>query len=152
MTGVNTTYRKWASFVDELESIDVMPSNRFKEAFENVSRAWYLRTEASRRIFLEEIVLLPEIKGKLRTFPEIEMSVETIGPKKRKLTGKTDYTVGFGKIYDLFGKAPPRELHLVAIEAKSNFGDDDLWQCVAEAATLYKSRKDAGKSLAIYLY
>ena len=151
VTGVDTTYREWTSFVDDLESIEVVPSNRFKESFENVSKAWHLRTEAGRRIFLnlflEEIVLLPEFEGKLKIFPEIELSVETKGPKKRKLTGKTDYTVGFGfgKGYDLLGKTPPRELHLVAIEAKRDFGDDDLWQCVAEAATLYKSRKDAGK-------
>jgi hypothetical protein len=46
---------------------------------------------------------------------------------------------------DKFGTAPPRELHVVAVEAKTSFGDDDLWQCVAETATLYKSRKDADK-------
>jgi hypothetical protein len=83
----------------------------------------------------------------LRIFPEIEMSVESKGPKKRKLNGKTDYTVGFGKGIDIFDNTPPRELHLVAIEAKnSSLDEDDLWQCVAETATLYKSRKDAGKA------
>ena len=149
VTGVDTTYREWTSFFDELESIDVVPSNRFKESFENVCKAWHLRTEAGRRIFLNlflsEIVLLPEFNGKLRIFPEIEMSIETNGAKKRRITGKTDYTVGFGKTYDIFDKTPPRELHLVAIEAKKSFEDEDLWECVAEAATLYKSRKDAGK-------
>ncbi|KAJ3299879.1 hypothetical protein HDV03_002575, partial [Kappamyces sp. JEL0829] len=68
------------------------------------------------------------------------MSVtETLGHKKRKLYGKTDYTVGFGKKYDNFdGNAVPQELHLVAIEAKLRVGDD-FWQCVAEAAALWKS-------------
>ena len=47
----------------------------------------------------------------------------------------------------MFDNTPPCELLLVAIEAKNSSLDDvDLWQCVAEAATLYKSRKDAGKS------
>jgi len=93
------------------------------------------------------IVLLPEFKNALRIFPEIEMSVESSGPKKRKLNGKTDYTVGLGKDIDIFDNTPPRELHLVAIEAKnSSLDEDDLWQCVAETATLYKSRKDAGKA------
>lgn len=41
---------------------------------------------------------------------------------------------------------PPKELHLIAIEAKTRWGEDDYWQCVAETATLYKSRKDAEKA------
>ena len=51
-------------------------------------------------------------KNTLRIFPEIEMSVESSGPKKRKLNGKTDYTVGFGKDIDIFDNTPPRELPL----------------------------------------
>ncbi len=70
---------------------------------------------------------------------------ETVGNKKRKIAGNTDYTIGLGKGYHIFGKAPPVELHLVAIEAKVDWGQSDYWQCVAETATLYKSRKDAGK-------
>jgi hypothetical protein len=80
----------------------------------------------------------------LRIFPEIEMSVESNGPKKGKLSGKTE---GFGKDVDIFENTPPRELHLVVIEAKkSSLDQDNLWQCVAETATIYKSRKDARKS------
>ncbi len=128
----------------------MFPSAGFRESFENIARAFHLRTEAGRRIylnlFLSDIVLRSEFKNTLRIFPEIEMSVESTGPKKRRLNGKTDYTVGFGKHYDLFDNTPPRELHLVAIETKRGTDDDDLWQCAAEAAALYKSRKDAGKS------
>ena len=150
VTGINYKYRQWTSVTSELDE-SVVPSSGFHEAFENVSRAFHMRTEAGRRIFLNlflsDIVLLPEFKNTLRIFPEIEMSVESSGPKKRKLNGKTDYTVGFGKDIDIFDNTPPRELHLVAIEAKnSSMDDEDLWQCVAETATLYKSRKDAGKS------
>ena len=148
VTGIDYKYREWTSFtLDE----DVKPSTDFKKAHENVSKAFHLRTEAGRRIFLNlflsDIVLLPEFKNYLRIFPEIEMSVESNGPKKRKLNGRTDYTVGFGKDYDVFDNTPPRELHLVAVETKpKKMEEDDLWQCVAEAATLYKTRKDAGKS------
>jgi hypothetical protein len=148
VTGIDYKYREWTSFtIDE----DVKPSPDFKKAYENVSRAFHMRTEAGRRIFLNlflsDIVLLPEFKYSLRIFPEIEMSVESSGPKKRKLNGKTDYTVGFGKDVDIFDNTSPRELHLVAIEAKnSSMDEDDLWQCVAETATLYKSRIDAKKS------
>jgi hypothetical protein len=148
VTGIDYKYREWTSFtLDE----DVKPSADSKKAYENVSRAFHMRTEAGRRIFLNlflsDIVLLPELKNSLRIFPKIEMCIESSGPKKRKLNGKTDYTVGFGKDVDIFENTPPRELHLVAIEAKnSSMDQDDLWQCVAETATLYKSRKDAGKS------
>ena len=150
VTGINYKYREWTSFTSELDET-VIPSPRFQQDYENVSKAFHMRTEAGRRIFLNlflsDIVLLPEFKNALRIFPEIEMSVESSGPKKRKLNGKTDYTVGFGKDIDIFDNTPPRELHLVAIEAKnSSLDEDDLWQCVAETATLYKSRKDAGKA------
>ncbi|KAJ2994605.1 hypothetical protein HDV02_001464 [Globomyces sp. JEL0801] len=141
VTGINYKYRLWTSFTSELD----------ETAYENASRAFHMRTEAGRRIFLNlflsEIVLLPEFNNMLRIFPEIEMSVESKGPKKRKLIGKTDYTVGFGNDIDIFDNTPPGELHLVAIEAKnSSLDEEDLWQCVAETATLYKSRKIAGKA------
>ena len=150
VTGISYNYREWTSFTSELDET-VFPSPGFQQAYENVSKAFHMRTEAGRRIFLNlflsDIVLLPEFKNVLRIFPEIEMSVESKGPKKRKLNGKTDYTVGFGKDIDIFDNTPPRELHLVAIEAKnSSLDENDLWQCVAETATLYKSRKDAGKA------
>jgi hypothetical protein len=148
VTGINTKFRQWTSFTQELDET-VFPSPGFKVSFENISKAFHMRTEAGRRIFLNlflsDIILLPEFKNTLRIFPEIEMSVETKGPKKRKLNGKTDYTIGFGKDFDIMDNTPPRELHMVALEAKTRFGDDDLWQCVAETATLYKSRKDAKK-------
>ena len=149
VTKINCEYRPWTAFASELDET-VIPSSGFQQAFENVSKAFHMRTEAGRRIFLNlflsDIVLLPAFNNSLRIFPEIEMSVESTGPKKRKLNGKTDYTVGFGKNIDIFDNTPPRELHLVAIEAKnSSLDEDDLWQCVAETATLYKSRKDAHK-------
>ncbi|KAI3656125.1 hypothetical protein MP638_007546 [Amoeboaphelidium occidentale] len=138
VTGINYQYRQWTSFTSELDE-NVFPSPGFKEAYENVSKAFHMRTEAGRRIFLNlflsDIVLLPEFTNTLRIFPEIEMSVESKGPKKRKLNGKTDYTEGFGKGIDIFDNTPPRELHLVAIEAKnSSLEEDDLW------------KKDAGKA------
>jgi hypothetical protein len=148
VTGINTKFRQWTSITHELDET-VLPSPEFKVSFENISKAFHMRTEAGRRIFLNlflsDIILLPEFKNTLRIFPEIEMSVETKGPKKRKLNGKTDYTIGFGKDFDIMDNSPPRELHMVALEAKTSFGNDDLWQCVAETATLYKSRKDAKK-------
>ncbi|KAJ3255462.1 hypothetical protein HK103_006279 [Boothiomyces macroporosus] len=153
VTGIDTEYREWTSYHTKLDK-SVVPTSGFKEKFEDISEGFHMYNEAGRRIFLNlfllDIVLLPEFNRLLRIFPEIEMSVETQGQKKRKLNGKTDYTVGFaknssGKKLDIFDNTPPRELHLVAFEAKTEFGEKDLWQCVAETATLYKSRKDANK-------
>lgn len=96
--------------------------------------------EAGRRIFLNlflsDIILREEFEGTLRIFPELEMSVEANGPIKRKLKGKTDYTVGFGKGKDIFDFTIPRDVHVVAVEAKTSFGEKDLFQCVAAAAAL----------------
>ncbi|KAI8849658.1 hypothetical protein BC829DRAFT_416698 [Chytridium lagenaria] len=147
VTGVNTSYRKWTGYViDET----VHPEPEFKTAFERVGKAFHQHNEAGRRIFLNlflsDIILRPEFNEKLRIFPELDVTVETNGPKKRKLYGRTDYTVGFGKGKDMFDNAIPREVHLVAVEAKTSIGEQDLWQCVAEAASLYKIRVDAGKA------
>ena len=60
---------------------------------------------------------------------------KTVGNKKRKIIGDTDYTIGLGKGYDIFSKVPPKELHLIAIKAKTSWDEDDYWQCVAETAT-----------------
>jgi hypothetical protein len=149
VTGVKTTpYRKWTDYViDET----VHPGPEFQTAFERVGKAFHQQNEAGRRIFLNlflsDIILRPEFNEALRIFPELEVTVvETNGPKKRKLKGRTDYTVGFGKGKDMFDNTIPGEVHLVAVEAKTSIGEQDLWQCVAEAASLYKTRVDADKA------
>jgi len=151
VAGIDCCYRVWSSFESNLDE-SVTPSTDFQKAYQNVSKAFHMRTEAGRRIFLNlflsDVVLRPEFNNALRIFPEIEMSVTTlVGHKKLRLNGKTDYTVGFSQgIKDIFDNTPPSELHLVAIEAKnSSMDEDDFWQCVAETATLFKSRKDAKK-------
>jgi len=148
VTGVNTTYRKWTGYTID---VNIQPRPGFQTKFEEVARAFHQQNEAGRRIFLNlflsDIILREEFGGALRIFPELQVTVvETNGPKKRKLNGITDYTVGFGKGKDIFDNTIPREVHLVAVEAKTSIGEQDLWQCVAEAASLYKTRVDAGKA------
>jgi len=148
VTGVNTTYRKWTGYTID---VNIQPRPAFQTKFEEVARAFHQQNEAGRRIFLNlflsDIILRQEFGGALRIFPELQVTVvETNGPKKRKLNGITDYTVGFGKGKDIFDNTIPREVHLVAVEAKTSIGEQDLWQCVAEAASLYKTRVDAGKA------
>lgn len=148
MTGVNTSSRRWTNYViDET----IQPRSGFQSAFEEVSKGVHQVTEAGRRFFLNlfllDIIHRSEFEGDLRLFPELELSVtETSGAKKRKLNGRTDYTIGFGKGKDIMSKTIPREVHLVAVEAKTNIGISDILQCVAEAATLYKICLDAGKA------
>ena len=149
VTGVKTTpYRKWTGYTID---VNIQPRPGFQTTFEEIARAFHQQNEAGRRIFLNlflsDIILREEFGGALRIFPELQVTVvETNGPKKRKLTGITDYTVGFGKGKDIFDNTIPREVHLVAVEAKTSIGEQDLWQCVAEAASLYKTRVDAGKA------
>jgi hypothetical protein len=121
ITGINTQRRRWDIVFDE----SVEPSEAFKDQFIRIC--------------------FPFGEGSW-TSDELEMSIiKLVGNKRRKLGGKHDYTVGFGKDLAFGEKTTPKELHLVAIEAKRKWGQENIWKCVAEAATLYRSRKDAGK-------
>ncbi|KAI3652466.1 hypothetical protein MP228_002791 [Amoeboaphelidium protococcarum] len=122
VTGVDTSYRRWTSYVVD---DSILPRPGFLTAFMEVFQGF---------------------EGCLRLFPQLELSVtESNGVEERKLGGRTDYTIGFGKGKDILSKAIPREVHLVAVEAKTSIGLLDMLQCVAEAATLYKIRVDARK-------
>ncbi|KAJ3238828.1 hypothetical protein HDU78_003315 [Chytriomyces hyalinus] len=150
VTGINTDYRKWAVALDD----DIRPTEAFKAQFQDTAKFVHVTNEAGRRFFLNlfllDIVKRPEFNGALKIFPEVPMEVTQLigdGTKKRKLSGTVDYAVGLNsKGLDMFDIAPPKELHLIAIEAKVDWGTQDFWQCVAETATLYKARKDAGKT------
>ena len=148
VTGVDTSYRRWTDFTVD---VNVVPRPGFQTKFEEVAKAFHQLKEAGRRVFLNlflsDIILRPEFEESLRIFPELEVSVaESRGAKKRVLSGRTDYTVGFSKGTNIFDNTIPREVHLVAVEAKTNIGEQDLWRCVAEAASLYKTHLDAGKA------
>jgi hypothetical protein len=147
---VNCQYRKWTSY-----SLDntVQPSERFKQNFIETMGVFHQLCEAGRRIFLNiflsDIIGSSEFIKTLRIFTQVPMDVVStsvvVNGKKRKLNGKTDYTIGFSRNSDVFDITPPNELYLVAIEAKCRLDESDLWQCVAETATLFKSRKDMKK-------
>jgi uncharacterized protein YbaR (Trm112 family) len=147
VTGINTSYRAWTTY---LLDVSIKPSDLFRSRFEQSVSIFHMINEAGRRIvlndFLLDILARPEFKNALKVFPEMRMEVtQLVGNKRRKIVGDTDYTIGFGKGLDIFSKIIPKELHLIAIEAKVAWDLSDFWQCVAETATLFKSRKDAGK-------
>ena len=148
VTGVNVTYRKWTDYViDET----VYPGPEFKTAFVNISKAFHQQYEAGRcnylNLILSDILLRPEFEGILRIFPDVELTaVQTNDPKKRKLTGKMDYAIGFAKGSDMFDDSFPCKVHVVAVQAKENEDEDDWKLCVAQAASLHKNRVDAYKA------
>lgn len=113
-------------------------------------RIWSLNSEASRRtvidLFLRDIVARVEFNSMLRIFCELSMAVETrVGNKKRVLSGNHDYTIGHAGKKDVDNYSPPKDSHLIVVEAKKEWPDDSIWQCLAEAAAVHKTRKDSGK-------
>ncbi|KAJ3267898.1 hypothetical protein HDV01_003794, partial [Terramyces sp. JEL0728] len=147
ITGINTNEKKW----DIEESIldkEVFPSDDFIAQYKKNYQVWIMNSEASRRtyidLFLRDVVARPEFRSSLKIFCELSMTVENIsGNKRQKLTGSHDYTIGHAN--GTFSTTPPHESHLIAVEAKSKFSEEDIYQCVNETAALYKSRKVAGK-------
>ena len=128
----------WLALVSYWPKPEPLPSNR-------ISKGVHQFTEAGRRFFLNpfllDIIHRPEFEGNLRIFPELELSVtETSGTKKLKLNGRTEYTIGFGKGKDNLSKWIPREVHLVAVEAKTRIGISDLLQCIDEAVQIERAR------------
>ena len=146
VTGIDAGERCWTSFIQRLDA-SITPSAGFKADFEEISQFYHLQLEAGRRMyihtFLLDIIKRPEFKNSLRIFQEIEISAESNG---RKLTGSVDFSIGFGRGSDVFGKAPSQIYLCVTVEAKkSQLDNSDFVQCLSEAATLYKARKDAGE-------
>ncbi|KAI9329748.1 hypothetical protein BDR26DRAFT_872147 [Obelidium mucronatum] len=142
VTGVNTERRLWKPVLNS----SVRPSIDFEKQFEETAgtpgRRFFLN------LFLLDILKQPEFKRRLKIFSEIPLEVTrlTEDGMKLKLGGIVDYTIGLNpKGLDMFDIAPPKEFHFVAVEANVAWGSDAFWQCVAEAATLFKVRKDAGK-------
>jgi hypothetical protein len=148
VTGVNMAYRQWTDYViDEA----IHPGSEFKAAFENIGKTFHQQYEGGRRIYLNlilsDIILRPEFEGTLRIFPDLEViAVQTNGSKKRKLTGKADYTVGLAREINIFDKVFPCEAHLVVMQIREDEREED-WeqQCIPEVASLHKNRVDAGK-------
>ena len=91
---------------------------------------------------------MEEFRSQLRVFTEFEYSVTELDESSQllALTGKADYTIGHSCGRDIFDKEPPKEVHLVAAEAKREGLDENYWQCVAQVTALHKSRKVAGKA------
>jgi hypothetical protein len=146
VTGVNTSYRRWVNYeVDE----SIHPRPGFQTKYEEIGKTFHQLKKGGRRIFLNlfltDILLRDEFEGDLRIYPELEYSlVRRSGRKKRIMKGVMDYAVGVGKGTDILRTTMPSNVLMVAVEASTSIGDiSDLWRCVSQAATLYKTRLDA---------
>jgi hypothetical protein len=147
ITGVNTVRKLWQ---DVALDQTVFPSEGFKDQYDKNCRVWSMSSQASRRTFIDlilrDVVAREEFIGELRIYCELSMTVESVtGNKKRKLSGKHDYTIGHADGEDIHSFLPPKESHIIAVEAKKAWDEDDVWQCIAEAAALFRTRKDAKK-------
>ena len=95
ITSIDTNYREWATFhLDD----SINPSEHFYSRLKQSVSLVHMKHEAGRRFvlndFLLDILYRPEFKESLRIFPEIRMEVsKTVGNKKRKIIGDTDYTI-----------------------------------------------------------
>lgn len=113
--GVDCRHRKWTGYVlDE----SIFPSERFKANFIEALQVFHQLNEGVRRVFLNlflsDIVGSTPFLNKLRVFTEIPSDVISTkvaaNGKKRRLNGKTDYTIGFAGIdLDMFDISPPSE-------------------------------------------
>ncbi|KAI9088730.1 hypothetical protein DFS34DRAFT_565305, partial [Phlyctochytrium arcticum] len=119
---------------------DVFPSDNFLAQFQKNCEVWSMNSEASRRTFIElflrDVVARNEFHKKMRIFCELPLtSVNENGKKRQKLSGRTDYSIGHSNM-NIKDMAPPSETHLIAVEAKQARQDDDIWQGIAEVASL----------------
>ncbi|RKP21576.1 hypothetical protein ROZALSC1DRAFT_519, partial [Rozella allomycis CSF55] len=137
--------------LDEFPSYeDVVPSDDFMAQYFKNRQVWCINSEASQRtyidLFLRDVVARLEFQQRLKIFCELSMGVSNEqGSKKIKLSGRCDYTIGHTRPTALDFGSHPNDIHLLTVEAKEAWINKDCLQCIAEMATVYKSRKDAGK-------
>ena len=150
VTGTRLSAQDWTV----QEDASVFPSPILKQRLEHLNEVVCMYKETGRRFILNEflldILIREEFKNALRIYPEYEYSVSAQSDTAElfQLSGVADYTVGRrDRTTNFRSKVPPKELHLIAAEAKRDFPDESFWQCVAQTAALYKSRKDAGKTV-----
>lgn len=144
VTGIDIDYELYTiPLLDER----VVPSEDFLKQLEKNNKVWSLNSEASRRtvidLFLRDVVARDEFNP-MRIFCELNLSTVDENRTKR-LNGDVDYTIGHAGGMAIDQYFPPEDSHLIVFETKKDWPNDSHWQCIAEAATLYKTRKEKDK-------
>ncbi|KAI3642595.1 hypothetical protein MP228_012150 [Amoeboaphelidium protococcarum] len=146
ITGINT---EWQQLIlpAQLDD-DINPSEEFFAMLDKNFRVFVKNSETACRtvtdLFLTDIVSRSEFKV-LHVF--CEQPVATLNHEVNKsLQGYVDYVIGHNdaNITDEFG-TPPQDTHLVVYEARKEFPQQAVLQCAAQAAAIYKNRKDLNK-------
>ncbi|KAJ3118135.1 hypothetical protein HDU96_003664 [Phlyctochytrium bullatum] len=147
VTGVEPATQPWNP-LDDAAAVD--PPPELPELFERISKGFYLTTSAAVRrknveMFLLNVASRPEFRGRLRIFPSVAMSVEASrGAKQYILHGTLDYAVGrVAPNFDKFDSRVPEELGVVALGVAADMKPEDLQECIAQTAAVYKRRTDA---------
>jgi hypothetical protein len=144
VTGVETKSKLW---VPPDDSSSISPSAKFKEIFEENSGIFSGSTEAGCRSFLDiffrDVLARKEFGSELRLFTELELVTRSTNATAQTLilSGIADYVIGRSTV-DMLDSPEADEFQLVAVEAKCQLDRACIWQCVAEAATLHKLKKD----------
>ncbi|KAI3655818.1 hypothetical protein MP638_004421 [Amoeboaphelidium occidentale] len=152
-TGVKGTVRSiWNIDTSEYKETPV-PETLLKEAQRKL-RVIRLKNETAKRMlidtFVEHAVDNSLFENKLNIYVEIDVAAESLSTdrrKKQRINGSIDYAVfpltDRTKDED---KAIPVESLFIVVKAKAKtLAGECLRQCIAEAATVHKARKDAGK-------
>jgi hypothetical protein len=142
ITGVSTDQKPWS-----VAHIKMVLSDDLVAQFKKNCKIWVMNSEASKRtaidMVLRDVVAREEFNG-LKIFCEVYFEVvSVVGNKRRKLTGRNDYNVGHAGL--IASLSPPKHTHLIAVEAKKNWDDEDVKQCINEAGAIHKARKEEGK-------
>ncbi|KAI3648974.1 hypothetical protein MP228_006828 [Amoeboaphelidium protococcarum] len=146
ITGIDTANRKLtipANLNDKIE-----PSDEFFAMLDRNCRVIVKNSEAAPRtvidLFLTDIVSRPELQG-LHVFCEQKVATRNYD-LNLSLQGYVDYVIGHNGGHSIKSLvSPPQNSHLIVYEAKNEFPEEAVQQCVAEAAAVYKNRKDANK-------
>ncbi|KAI9341217.1 hypothetical protein BDR26DRAFT_334014 [Obelidium mucronatum] len=148
VTGINIDYRH----LDPYLPTGIHPLRGFQKQYIEAANYVHMENEGGRRfvlnLFLLDIVKRPEFNGRLKIFPNVLMdAAQSTNDGEIQLTGIVDYIIGsYPDGLEAFDVGAPEGIHFIATEASVKWRTEDFWRCVAEAATLFKTKKDAGET------
>ncbi|KAI9091461.1 hypothetical protein DFS34DRAFT_688602 [Phlyctochytrium arcticum] len=153
--GVSVNSQTWVLPTAEVHDDDG-PSELLVRILDKLLPIWSLNSEATRRtiidLFLIDVLAREEFNHILRAFGEVPMEYTAAARdgKRRKLNGRVDYMIGHAGLKHIHDYDPPKDSHLVVVEAKLEWPAQSRNQWLAEVCTLHKTRQDAGKNSTVY--
>ncbi|KAJ3146977.1 hypothetical protein HDU86_008339 [Geranomyces michiganensis] len=125
----------WMVSVDELPEDG--PSDWLLQSLRIFYPIWTLSSENARRtiidLFLADVLKRDEMEGLLRVDLEVNMEHTGGRKKRRRLAGRIDYLIGHAGGKRITDYKPPKDSHLVVVEAKLEWPAQSRNQLLAEA-------------------